>query len=1182
MASFGQAALSPPGTLPPGFTAHELPFINTLGTARYTTNQNLLNGSGLAAGDADGDGRADLFLAGLDGDNTLFHNLGEGRFEDRTAAAGVGLPGLDATGAAFADVDGDGDLDLLVNTLGQGTHLFANDGAGRFARAVVLNPARAGMSLALGDADGDGDLDLYIANYRVETVRDDPEPRFETEFRAGRPALKSYHGRSPDEPALVGRFYLGPDGKVHENGEPDRFYLNDGGFRFTEVSWGGGRFLDEQGQPLATTPVDWGLSCMFRDINQDGAPDLYICNDFESPDRVWLNDGKGTFRALPTAALRHTAMYSMAVDFADIDRDGWDDFFVADMLSRNLAGRKLRPGVLPGLGRAIELRPQYSQNMLFLNRGNGTYAEIGELAGVEASDWTWSAAFLDVDLDGWEDLLVATGNALDSMNEDVVREADEIQRRETLSRMQRLGLRHRFGAWPRPKVAWRNEGGLRFTDASQAWSFDDSGIAHGMGFADFDGDGDLDVAVNQLNGPARWYRNNATAPRIAVRLRGRPPNTAGIGARIEFDGGPIRQSQEMLAGGRYLSGDEAVRVFAARTGVSGTLTVRWRSGAISVVQGVEAGRSYQVNEPAAVSPASKAPEPPVGHPWFADASAMLGHEHHDDPHADFDLQPLLSARVSGLGPGVAWHDLDQDGWEDLIVPTGKGGSLAIFQNNRQGGFTNVTQHAPGRGSARDETGILGLGEALLVGLANAEDGQTRGGKLRLLDVRRRTQGEMLPGQLASIGPLAWADVDGNGLLDLFMGGRLQAGRFPEPADSMLFSHEGTRFAPKQRLPRAGLVSGAVFSDLDLDGDPDLVLACQWGPLRVFLNENGNLTERTAELGLANATGLWNSVATGDFDEDGRPDLVAGNWGLNSSWKASIDRPLRLYFGDFDGNGTVDSLEAVHDSELGGFVPLRGLRSLKAGLPAMAERFISYAAFARAGIEEVLGEAARRAEMLEVRTLHSTVFLNRGAHFEPVLLPIQAQFAPVFGLAVGDLDGDGHEDLFLAQNFYGTHAGMPRQDAGAGVLLIGDGRGGFTPVAPTVSGLSLDGEQRACALADFDHDGRLDLVVTQNSGRTRLFRNQHARPGVRVGFRGSTHNPAALGAKIRIAAGPSRTILKEVQGGAGYWSLSSPVAIVPPGSTLELELPSRLRAQVTLPLAARSLRCAADGTLTITE
>ena len=401
-----------------GFTAQSpantgVTFSNRLSSDRSLTNHILLNGSGVALGDIDGDGRCDIFLAGLGGGSTLYRNLGDWKFTNITtqafaqpAAGDLPLSGLDATGAVLADLDGDGDLDLLVNAIGRGTRCFQNDGHGRFTdvtTAAGLGGMSGATSLTLADIDGDGDLDLYVVNYRSSTVRDEFQQRFEIKVVNGLPSVASVNGRPTTAPDLVGRFSVDAEGHITEHGEADTLFLNDGKGHFTAAPFTGGRFKDETGAALTSPPYDWGLAAMFRDLNGDGAPDLYVCNDLNSPDRIWLNDGHGNFSAIPRTALRKTSWFSMGVDFGDLDRDGHDDFLVTDMLSRDPVRRHAEAVQRQDLVEAFtgtEARPQTPRNTLFLGRGDGTFAEAAWMAGLAASDWSWSPVLLDVDLDG--------------------------------------------------------------------------------------------------------------------------------------------------------------------------------------------------------------------------------------------------------------------------------------------------------------------------------------------------------------------------------------------------------------------------------------------------------------------------------------------------------------------------------------------------------------------------------------------------------------------------------------------------------------------------------------------------------------------------------------------------------------------------------------------------------------
>ena len=559
-----------------------LRFTNSVPEERHLTNQIYLNGSGVAAGDVDADGRCDVFLAGMGGGSSLFRNLGGWKFENITEKAGLKLASLDCTGAVMADIDGDGDLDLLVATIGTGLRCLLNNGKGHFteqARATPLNPGSGGMSLALADMDGDGDLDCYVCNYRTVTIRDQPNTRFTLRNIDGRSQVVSINGVPVTDPALASRFKFrvresatGGTFDYDENGEPDVLLRNDGGGNFTPVSWTDGTFLDESGQILTAPPYDWGLSVMFRDFTGDGAPDLYVCNDFKSPDRIWVNDGRGRFHPLPALSLRQTSLSSMGVDFADLNRDGHDDFLVVDMLSRQHFHRlsqriDIKPEFQP-IG-AIANRPQASRNTLFIARGDGTWAETARFSGLEASEWSWTPIFLDVDLDGYEDVLISNGFARDGMNMDVVARLEAIKKSKPMSSVEQLRLRTMFPKLETANLAFRNLGNMKFVEAGQEWGFNQQAISQGMCLADLDNDGDLDVVINNLNAPASLLENKTTAPRLAVKLKGRSSNTHGIGARIVVRGGAVpMQSQEMIAGGRYLSADEPLLSTAERLSTS--------------------------------------------------------------------------------------------------------------------------------------------------------------------------------------------------------------------------------------------------------------------------------------------------------------------------------------------------------------------------------------------------------------------------------------------------------------------------------------------------------------------------------------------------------------------------------------------------------------------------------------
>lgn len=1153
-------------------------FTNTLSLPRAMANNNLMNGAGVAAGDFDGDGLCDLYFCNLEGRNALYKNLGNWRFEDVTDRAGVACTNQSSTGAAFADLNGDGTLDLLVTSCGGPNTCFFNDGKGHFtdvtAAAGFLSKAGS-TSIALADIDGDGDLDVYIVNYADLSI-----------LRSGGALnLRRVNGQLTVIGPYAKRIRVVNDNKMIELGEPDVLYLNDGKGHFTPASWTDGTFLDDEGRPLTAPPEELGLSAMFHDLNGDGAPDLYVCNDYDGPDRVWINDGKGHFRALPRLAMRTSSQFSMSVDIADFNRDGLYDIFVVDMLSRVHALRMTQMGVLdppPRLIGRFDDRPQIRRNTLFQNRGDHTYAEIANAAGVAASDWTWCAAFLDVDLDGYEDLLTANGHAFDIQDIDAM---ERIQQRGKPSGIEES--RSNLLLYPKlltPNYAFKNLGGKRFEEQGKAWGYDSTQVSHGIALADLDNDGDLDVVVSCLNAPPLLYRNGSTEPRVAIRLKGSGGNTAGIGASVRVTGGPVFQSQEIIAGGRYLSGDQAMRVFAAGGDkASLTIEVLWRNGRMSRLEGAKPNRLYEFDE----SGSTAAPEPKpkqAAEPLFTDVSQKLDHGHHEEAFNDFERQPLLPRRLSQTGPGITWFDFDQDGHEDLIIPSGKGGQLAGFRNLGRGRF--VFNDAPpfSNEASADQTTALGWATSegntfLAVGRSQYEGGNLQSPSALLyhfVSGKSKDTGR-IPGIPSSTGPMVLADFDGDGDLDLFVGGRVIPGRYPAPASSRIFLNDQGRFGMDTNatvFQSVGLVSGAVSSDLDNDGAPELILACEWGPIRVFSHRKDGWHEVTDALGLAPFKGWWNGVTTTDVDGDGRMDIVASNWGLNSSYSETPQPPVQLYYGDFTGDGSTSILETEMDPVTHALLPRRDLIILGAVWPQLRSVYTSHEAFSTASVTTFPGFQSAETNRVSASYFHSTVFLNRGDRFISKPLPDEAQWAPAFGITAGDLDGDGIEDLFLSQNFFDTAPDIPRLDAGRGLWLRGDGKGGFTPMSGTESGILIYGEQRGAALCDFDEDGRWDLAVAQNGSQTRLFQNSKAKPGLRVRLIGPEGNRNAIGSQLQLRSPQGNGPTREIHTGSGYLSQDSCVQIMTsptPPSQIWVRWPGGKEIIQDIPAGAKELR-----------
>lgn len=1145
----------------PGFTVlgpsrTGITFVNAVSESLLVENRVLAQGGGVCLGDVDGDGLPDVFLSRTQGPSVLYRNLGDLRFEDISVRAGIAIANRHATGCAFADVDGDGDLDLLVVAIGGPNTLFRNDGKGRFTEEDAgLKSSAGSTTLAVADVDGDGYLDLYVANYKASTTLDRIPPRERAFSQVTRQLGKNkfeVREQYRRDYRLVDRQDLGGI-SLEQRADADFFYRNDGSGRFIrEPISGNPRFVNEQGKPLDQEPEAFGLSATFADLDGDGAPDLYVANDFEDPDQLWMNDGRGQFRLAPWYAIRSTSNSTMSVAIGDVNGDGRPDLFQVDMLSRDTKRLKTQvptnsqPSNRPGQGENVV---QMQRNTLQLNRGDGTFADIARLARVEASGWSWSSVFLDVDLDGWDDILVGTGHLWDVMDGDT-----QYRLRNQIREIDWRRMLFEFPPLPLPNVAFRNRGDLTFEDMSSEWGFDiGADFSHGMALADLDGDGDLDVVINRLRKPAAVLRNNVSAPRVAVRLLGAAPNRFGIGSRVRVlgDGLPLQQ-REVLAGGLYLSSSEPLLSFATGRAKQVTIEVDWRDGRRTVIRGARPNRLYEIDQRSA-QPAPN--QPPSADPTlFQDVSDQLGGHRHIEPYFDdYARQILLPNAFSQLGPGVAWDDVDGDGDEDLIVGAGNTGRLAWFRND--GGRLRPAKvrvpAAPG-----DITTILGWpngrgGRAILAGISNYEMPTTD--KALVVpsvvgySILSGAVTPLVPGDTASVGPIAVADYTGDGKLDMFVGGRILPGGYPLSPSSRLYSNTGNGLVAdtvnNNLLSGIGMVSAALFSDINGDGWQDLIVAIEWGTVRIFLNDKGRFRPSPVMPGLSGLYSRWNGVATGDLDGDGRLDIVATSWGRNSDYRATENRPLFLYFGFFGERGSPGMLLAQEDSRIGAVAPLASYERLARGMAGLTGRIRTFTAYANATIEDVLGPFASGAVRLGVTTMDQMVFFNRGDRFEARPLPLDAQMAPAFYAGIADFDGDGNEDLFLTQNFFATDASTPRYDAGRSLLLTGDGSGNLKPAPAQVSGLVVYGEQRGAAYADFDADGRLDLAVSQNGAATRLFRNIGAKPGLRVRVWGPPDNPTGIGTQMRLRYGSRAGPVREVQAGSGYWSQNGAIQVL---------------------------------------
>lgn len=1069
--------------LPAGRTG--LSFENRLPEAADFNILNYLyyyNGGGVAVGDIDNDGLQDLYLSSNLESNRLYRNLGDYRFEDVTDRAGVpGPPGW-KTGVTMADVNGDGHVDLYVSAvsyLGQQGHniLYLNNGNGTFADKTAeygLEQRAFGTQAAFFDYDLDGDLDVYLLNHSTHVERGiDP-------FTRG-------FGSSP---------------------AADRLLRNEGG-RFTDVTQAAG---------IADGAGAFGLGVIASDVSGDGCPDVYVANDFQENDYLWINNCNGTFTESIARATSHTSRFSMGVDAADINNDGLLDVFVADMQPEREEILKTAAG--PDSPSLFELRqragyqPQYPRNTLQLNRGGLRFSEIAQLSGVYASDWSWAPLFADFDNDGRKDLFVSSGIYRRPNDMDYISYIGNEAVQSSLARgidRESLALLERMPQIRMPNHVWRNEGGLRFSDRSKAWGIaDPAGFSSGAAYVDLNNTGALDLVVNRINAPVTVYRNRvherAGAAHLTVTLQGSGGNRAGVGAKVRVKADGVWQLfEQTLTRGFQSSVDPRIHVGLGAAARADSVVVVWPSRRASIVTSVASNAAVTLRESEATDTAPDLPndEQPVR---FENASGRLGAPvaHEENAFLDYNREPFMPHLLSTEGPALAVADVNGDGLDDLFVGGAKWQAGALLVQRRDGTFARQVSPAFQADSLSEDVDAVfadvdGDGDQDLFVVSGGNEFFDEAEALRdRLYVNEgkgtfRRNVSAIPPLYENGGCVAAADYDRDGDIDLFVGTRVVARAYGKrPRSSLLRNEGGGRFVDVTQqvapaLGTLGMVASAAWVDADGDGALDLVAAGEWTPVQVLRQTGGTFVDATAAMGFGGTEGWWNGITVGDLNGDSRPDLILGNLGLNSYLRATAHEPARLYVGDFMQTGAIKQVLTFYKH--GTSYPVAGRDDFVRSMPALRPRYPSYKSFGASTIRDVLPPAElARAEVREARTFASMVAVNQGSGtFKLSPLPIEAQFAPVYAAAVLDVNGDGRADAVTAGNFFGATPLFGRYDATFGQVLLGDGSGEhYAALRPSESGLTVTGEVRALVPLRGADGARL-IAVARTGSSLQLWR-----------------------------------------------------------------------------------------------